>query len=107
MLGQHVREVSRERRQDGELEHALGRRVVDMLGQRDESGAREREDAKTLQGDHDVARPAIEGMNEHDYFAWIGLYIIEKSLKLRALGDLLPTSAALIVLKKDRLREFT
>ncbi|HET9921283.1 MAG TPA: hypothetical protein VFQ30_15665 [Ktedonobacteraceae bacterium] len=60
-----------------------------------------------MQGDHDVTRPAIEGMDEHDYFPWIGLDIIKEPLKLGALGDLLPTCAALVVLKKGRLREAT
>src|SRR2546423_15673318 len=75
-----------------------------MLRQRNERGTGEREDTKTLQGDHHVARPAIECMDEHDHFPWIGLGIIEEPLKLGALGDLLPTCASLARLKKDRLR---
>jgi hypothetical protein len=46
-------------------------------------------------------------MDKHDHFPWIGLDIIEELLKLGAFGDLLPSCASLVVLKKDWLWQAT
>src|SRR5258708_30749975 len=106
MRGQHIAKVCRERCQNGELEYAFRRRVVDVLAERYKRSAVLREDAEALQRDHHVARPAVERVDEHQPSA-PSFDILQEPAESGPPLDLFASRTTFIVLVEDRLWQIT